>query len=177
MTTAANVLVTTITWSGCELVYPADEGPPDEQTTAADAAHLDATRYSIHFHVWTQADLLELMLHCQTWLGSFDIEAVRRSGLENIVVLRKHGELVIEDSQAGVVSPIGTRLTELERELTEAREDAETARAEARALAERVKTGQQVLADVFNLASWRLTKPLRMAKHAFAGRSRSRKAR
>ena len=62
------------------LVYPEDEGPPEEQTAIATAADLDAARYSIHFHVWTQADLLELMLHCRTLLGSFELEAVRRWG-------------------------------------------------------------------------------------------------
>lgn len=50
--------------------------------------------YSIHFHVWTQADLLELFMHCRDRFETFELEAVRRSGLENIVVLRKRGELM-----------------------------------------------------------------------------------
>jgi len=79
------------------LVYPEDGEPPGEQAAREHAAELEATGYSIHFHVWTQSDLLELMLHCQERLGSFEIDAVRRVGLENIVVLRKHGELVVED--------------------------------------------------------------------------------
>ena len=82
------------------LVYPEDGEPPDEHAARAHAAELEATGYSIHFHVWTQPDLLELMLHCQERLEAFEIEAVRRVGLENIVVLRKHGELVIETTQA-----------------------------------------------------------------------------
>ncbi|MGP0035544.1 MAG: hypothetical protein ACLP4R_13330, partial [Solirubrobacteraceae bacterium] len=80
------------------LVYPDDDGPPHEQTARAQAAAIVATSYSIHFHVWTQADLLELMLDCHERLGSFDIEAVRRVGLENIVILRKDGELPIPES-------------------------------------------------------------------------------
>lgn len=131
------------------LVYPGDQGPPDEESAIAHAAHLDATSYSIHFHVWTQGDLLELMLHCRTQLGSFEIEAFRRHGMENLVVLRKHGEPVVDDHPADVITPAETRIAELESELTEAR---------------------KVLADVFNSASWRLTKPLRTAKHAVASK-------
>ena len=41
--------------------------------------------------------------HCQRRLGSFEIEAVRRVGLENIVVLRKHGELVVEPIPAAEI--------------------------------------------------------------------------
>jgi SAM-dependent methyltransferase len=33
------------------LVYPEDEGPPDEEVAHAQAAGIEATRYSIHFHV------------------------------------------------------------------------------------------------------------------------------
>jgi SAM-dependent methyltransferase len=71
-----------------QLVY-SDEEPTDEQAGAA-AARLEAEDYSIHFHVWTQADLAELMYHIQDRQGSFEIEAVRRRNIENIVVLRKH---------------------------------------------------------------------------------------
>ena len=94
------------------LVYPEGGEPPDEQAAREYAADLEATGYSIHFHVWTQADLLELVLHCQTRLGSFEIEAVRRVGLENIVVLRKHGELVVEEARRLVAgaAPVGRAL-------------------------------------------------------------------
>ena len=77
---------------------------PHEDGVQRRAEQLEAERYSIHFHVWTQTDLLELMLHCQERLGSFEIEAVRRAGLENIVVLRKHGELAVEESPAARVT-------------------------------------------------------------------------
>jgi len=72
-------------------LVPAGE-PPDEAQAAEHAARLQAEGYSIHFHVWTHGDLVELMLHCREQLGSFDIEAVRRRGAETIVVLRKRGE-------------------------------------------------------------------------------------
>ena len=81
-----------------QLVYPEGVPAPDGALAQAQAAHMEATNYSIHFHVWTQADLLELVLYCQAQFGSFDVEAVRRNGLENIVVLRKHGEQVIEEA-------------------------------------------------------------------------------
>ncbi len=62
-----------------------------------DAKELEAEGYSIHFHVWTQADLVQLMLHCHERFGNFEMEAVRRHEIENIVVLKKHGELVVEE--------------------------------------------------------------------------------
>ncbi len=56
------------------------------------AAELEAEDYSVHFHVWTQADLTALMFHIHERLGTFEVEAVRRRNIENIVVLRKHGD-------------------------------------------------------------------------------------
>lgn len=66
---------------------------PDDPGLIARAESQEAEGYSIHFHVWTQADLVELMLHCHDRFETFEIEAVRRRSLENIVVLRKHGTL------------------------------------------------------------------------------------
>jgi SAM-dependent methyltransferase len=46
--------------------------------------------YSIHFHVWTQAEVLELFAAMKTRCGvDFDIEAIVKNGIEVIVVLRK----------------------------------------------------------------------------------------
>ena len=39
-------------------------------------------------------DLLELLLYCQERFGSFEIEAFTRRSIENIAVLRKHGEWI-----------------------------------------------------------------------------------
>jgi SAM-dependent methyltransferase len=48
--------------------------------------------YSIHMHVWTQAEFLEMILHCRERFGdAFDIEAASRHAIEFIVVLRKAG--------------------------------------------------------------------------------------
>ena len=57
---------------------------------------------------------------------------------------------------------------ELERDLADARRDAQSAREEARALDQRAAMGDQVLADVFDSLSWRLTRPLRTAKQYVA---------
>ena len=82
------------------LVYESGMRPPDEDEVRRRADESEATGQSIHFHVWTQADLLELILHCQWRFGTFEIEAIRRHSIENIVVLRKHGG-PIEESPAG----------------------------------------------------------------------------
>ncbi len=72
------------------LVAESHMDPADPGLTARAEAQ-EADGYSIHFHVWTQADLMGLMLHCHERFGTFEVEAVRRRSLENIVVLRKHG--------------------------------------------------------------------------------------
>ena len=58
------------------------------------ATDLEAADYSIHMHVWTEAEFLELLLHCRRrFADSFEIEAFARSSLEVVVVLRKAGQL------------------------------------------------------------------------------------
>lgn len=51
----------------------------------------EANGSDIHFHVWTQADMFELLSRLQIQLGfPFDIEAMSKTGLEAIFVLKKH---------------------------------------------------------------------------------------
>jgi GT2 family glycosyltransferase/SAM-dependent methyltransferase len=46
--------------------------------------------YSIHFHVWTQSEVLELFAAMQTRCGlAFEIEAVLKNAIEVILILRK----------------------------------------------------------------------------------------
>ena len=69
----------------------AEEGESAEETIA-NARELEASGYSIHMHVWTQAEFLKLILDCRDRLEqAFDIEAASRQGIEFIVVLRKAG--------------------------------------------------------------------------------------
>jgi SAM-dependent methyltransferase len=68
---------------------------PDEEDTedwAARATELEADKYSIHMHVWTQAEFLRLILAVRERNeDSFDIEATAHRGIEFMVVLRKRG--------------------------------------------------------------------------------------
>jgi SAM-dependent methyltransferase len=58
------------------------------------AKQLEAQAYSIHMHVWTQAEFLQLILKLrQRFDDVFDLEAAARVGIEFIVVLRKAGPL------------------------------------------------------------------------------------
>jgi SAM-dependent methyltransferase len=58
------------------------------------ARELEAEAYSIHMHVWTQAEFLDLVLDIRRRLGeAFDIEAAARQGIEFMVVIRKRGPL------------------------------------------------------------------------------------
>lgn len=63
-----------------------------EQWIAEKARELEAAKYSIHMHVWTQAEFLQLILACRERLdGAFDIEAAAKQAIEFMVVLRKRG--------------------------------------------------------------------------------------
>jgi SAM-dependent methyltransferase len=56
------------------------------------ARELEAAKYSIHMHVWTQAEFLQLILACrERFDAGFDIEATAKRAIEFIVVLRKQG--------------------------------------------------------------------------------------
>lgn len=64
-----------------------DRHTPDDIRAMAD--HLIDIGYSIHFHVWTQREVLELL----AWLArteSFDVELVLKNEGEVIAILRKH---------------------------------------------------------------------------------------
>jgi SAM-dependent methyltransferase len=57
---------------------------------AAHAKSLIDLNYSIHFHVWTQVEFLELLLYCQNNLSfPIEIELLQKNGMEFIVVLSK----------------------------------------------------------------------------------------
>jgi hypothetical protein len=45
--------------------------------------------YSIHFHVWTEIQILELLLSMRERLAlAFDVELMIKSGEENIFIVR-----------------------------------------------------------------------------------------
>lgn len=63
-----------------------------EEELERKARELEAASYSIHMHVWTQAEFLELILSTRRQTGdSFEIEAAARAAIEFVVVLRKQG--------------------------------------------------------------------------------------
>jgi SAM-dependent methyltransferase len=71
----------------------AGEAATEEQATAK-ARELEETAYSIHMHVWTQAEFLALILELRRRTEEgFDIEVAARQGIEFIVVVRKAGPL------------------------------------------------------------------------------------
>lgn len=74
------------------LVEP-QEGQGEEELLAH-ARDIEAKGYSIHMHVWTQAEFLRLVFYCrERFEESFDLEAAARQGIEFTVVLRKRGSL------------------------------------------------------------------------------------
>ena len=64
------------------------------EQTIARARQLETEGYSIHMHVWTQAEFLQLILAARERCDrAFDIEAAARQDIEFMVVLRKSGTL------------------------------------------------------------------------------------
>lgn len=61
-----------------------------EDDVAARSKVLAEINYSIHFHVWTQVEFLELLLYCQSNLYfPTEIELLQKNNIEFIVVLSK----------------------------------------------------------------------------------------
>ena len=76
-------------------------------------------------------------------------------------------ELVVDaERRLAGVPDLQARIGELENELSEARKAADRTREQIGELDQRVTQGQEVLSDVFSSPSWRLTQPLRTAKHS-----------
>jgi SAM-dependent methyltransferase len=92
-------------WSRFVLEHerPEGAGPEwDEQQIEAVAQQLEAQNYSIHMHVWTQVEFLQLIFTLRDRAeGGFDLEAAARIGIEFVVVLRKAGPLPAPTESAG----------------------------------------------------------------------------
>lgn len=96
------------------------------------------------------------------------IELELRNGLEERLEQTDRLQELLLDAERRLadVPDLEARIAELERTLADTRADAERARGEAQALDRRLTIGEQALADVLSSPSWRLTQPLRTAKHS-----------
>lgn len=63
-----------------------------EPEIAARAKGLAELNYSIHFHVWTQLEFLELIIYCRNYLAfTLEIEVLQKNGREFVAILSKTG--------------------------------------------------------------------------------------
>lgn len=70
------------------------KGNETDAETIARARALERAGHSIHMHVWTQAEFLQLILAArERFDDAFEIEAAARQQIEFVVVLRKNGPL------------------------------------------------------------------------------------
>ncbi|HET6997974.1 MAG TPA: methyltransferase domain-containing protein [Solirubrobacterales bacterium] len=102
-----------------------EDGQTEERAVER-ARELEAKAYSIHMHVWTQAEFLRLILGCRERFGEgFDLEASAQQGIEFMVVLRKRGAMPAPNPPTAPPPPppgIGTRIwSKLKREVRAAR--------------------------------------------------------
>jgi SAM-dependent methyltransferase len=80
---------------------PPRDSPEYEGWAVGKARKLEADAYSIHMHVWTQAEFLKLIVDCrERFEDAFDIEAAARQAIEFVVVLRKAGTPSVPPSGA-----------------------------------------------------------------------------
>ena len=63
--------------------------------------------YSIHFHVWTERELLELVTTLHR-LVSFELEVFVRNGMESILILRREPSPSLSPRHSSVVSRLET---------------------------------------------------------------------
>jgi SAM-dependent methyltransferase len=67
------------------------DGAEDDEIPVR-AAELELESYSIHYHVFTPANFLALLVHCRTELGlPLEVEALERNDHEFIVILSRSG--------------------------------------------------------------------------------------
>ena len=73
-----------------------DAPQPSDEWVQSEARRLETAGYSIHMHVWTEAEFLRLIdaIHERSE-GAFDLEAAARMRDEFTVILRKRGALPI----------------------------------------------------------------------------------
>jgi SAM-dependent methyltransferase len=65
---------------------------PDEESIQRHVEEILAKKTNIHFHVWTQAEMVEMFLGMRREFGfPLEMEAVIQNGHEVVVVLRKSG--------------------------------------------------------------------------------------
>lgn len=65
---------------------------PESEMEAKTARLIDID-YSIHFHVWTPADFMEMLLYFRKEIArELEVELFRKNGMESIFVLRKTGK-------------------------------------------------------------------------------------
>ncbi len=73
-----------------------DGAQPSEEWVQMRARQLEDAKYSIHMHVWTEAEFLRLIEVIRERSGqAFDLEAAARVGDEFTVILRKQGSLPV----------------------------------------------------------------------------------
>jgi len=82
---------------------------------------------------------------------------------------RLQRQLVDVEQRLAGVPDLESRIGELESQLGDSNRAREDAKDEIKKLHDRLTGDAQVLADVFNSPSWRVTKPLRRAKHLLRG--------
>lgn len=104
----------------CRLVIDEESSGNSEQAASEEwvakrARELEDAKYSIHMHVWTQAEFLQLILAMrERFGGAFDIEAAGRVAIEFVVILRKAGAFP-HPAAAVAAGPAGPRGPLLER--------------------------------------------------------------
>lgn len=82
------------------------EQAASEEWVQRRARQLEDQGYSIHMHVWTQAEFIQLLLAIRERFGNaFDIDAASRAGIEFVVVLRKQGPLPASPTAPPVDTP------------------------------------------------------------------------
>jgi SAM-dependent methyltransferase len=107
----------------CQLVidHESDSVGSAEQAASPEwvekrAQELEAQGYSIHMHVWTQAEFLKLLIALREREDeAFDFEIAARIGIEFVVVLRKRGALPAPAPAAVSVAPPPPRRNANER--------------------------------------------------------------
>jgi len=141
-----------------------DEADPSTAGSDNDGSMVPGQPELARRGVGSVAELLGQNQALQTELAGLEERLAQTDRLQEL--------LLDAERRLAAVPDLQLRVAVLERELDEARRAADAARDEARVLDVRLSVSEQVVTDIVNSPSWRLTEPLRAAKHVLAPRLR-----
>ena len=128
-----------------------------EENMATATQHLIDINYSIHFHVWTQVEFLELLLCCRNKLFfPLEIELVQKNGMEFIVVLSKRARDIARSQFLGQQSQAQLVVEQFQSQLQQTQTQWEQTDSELQRIQTELERSQAIISGMESSKFWKL---------------------